>query len=209
VRETLRTAWRSAVVRWLLLAVALVAAAGWYWRLQPVETVWGDVATWVGGLATSAGLIFAAYQIRLANLQRRNEETRRIQDEGDRRVAMARAVGVRSVVKQEGPDWFVGFTLHNGGDYPINDVVVVIIDPGAPVIAPERQQGTALEYVVGTVLPKETISEEKYPVHFTAEPAFGEITSLGAVLFTDTWGQHWARSTLGGLTPQEHPPRIC
>ncbi len=57
-RQDLKTAWRSSIVRWLLLAVAVVVTVGWMLELRPLATVWGPVGSWVGGIAAALGLIF-------------------------------------------------------------------------------------------------------------------------------------------------------
>jgi hypothetical protein len=170
---------------------------------------WGNVAEWVGGLATAAGLFFAAMQIRLASKERAAEEARKTTVEAERREAMARAVGVRSLAYEKDGQWYVDFSLQNGGEYPIDDVVIVITDPGSEGQRPEDQIGTALESVIGTVLSKETIERTGEVVHFTREPVFGEDINLASVLLTDPWNQHWAKTPLGGLIRRADPPRIC
>jgi hypothetical protein len=204
-----RVAWRSPVTQWLLLLAAIVSTTGWILRVRPIAPVWGNVAEWVGGLATALALLFAALQIRAAKEQRIAEEEHRIAAELEHREAMARAVGVRSVTYEDGGDWYVDYALQNGGEYPIDDVVVVIADPGSPEHRPEDQAGTALEAVIGTVLSKETIREKRNKVAYKREPVFGESTSLASILFTDTWGTHWAKTPLGGLIRRARPPRIC
>jgi hypothetical protein len=169
----------------------------------------GNVAEWVGGVATAAGLFFAAMQIRLASKKRAAEEARRAAADAEHREAMARAVGIRSVSYEKDAKWHVEFSLQNGGEYPIDNVVVVITDPGSEEPRPEDQVGTALEQVIGTVLSKETLQAGPEIVHFTREPVFGEYTNLASVLFTDAWNQHWAKTPLGGLIRREGPPRIC
>jgi hypothetical protein len=77
----------------------------------------GNVAEWVGGLATAAGLFFAAMQMRSASKEPAAEEARKATAEGERREAMARAVGVRSLSSRKGwtvvcrllsPEWWWG-----------------------------------------------------------------------------------------------------
>jgi len=204
-----RVAWQSPVTSWMLLLVAVVSTTGWMFRVRPIAPVWGNVAEWVGGLATALALLFAALQIRAAKEQRVAEERHRMDAELEHREAMARAVGVRSFAYDEDGSWYVDYSLQNGGEYPIDDVVIVVTDPGSPEHRPEDQAGTALEEVIGTVLSKETISEKRNKVEFTGEPVFGERTSLASILFTDTWGNHWAKTPLGGLIRRDQPPRIC
>lgn len=97
--------------------------------------------------------------------------------------------------------------LTNGGDYPIDNVVLVVADPGAVDSDPLRQLGTAAECVIGTILPKETI-EDEMTVLFAADPAFGELTALALVLFSDTWNCHWARGPML-LERRETTARSC
>jgi hypothetical protein len=105
--------------------------------------------------------------------------------------------------------WYVEYSLQNGGEYPIENVVVIIADPGSEEQRPEDQVGTALEDVIGTVLSKETLTPRPQMVHFAQEPVFGETINLASVLFTDAWNQHWAKTPLGGLIRRKGPPRIC
>ena len=65
------------------------------WELRPLETQWGNVGEWVGGLAAAGGLIFAGLQIRNASEARAEEEARREGDERERREAQARAVALK------------------------------------------------------------------------------------------------------------------
>jgi hypothetical protein len=204
-----RAAWHSPVTQWLLLLAAVVSTTGWILRVRPKAPVWGNIAEWVGGLATALALLFAAIQIREAKEQRIAEERHRVAAELEHREAMARAVGVRSVTYEENGSWYIDYALQNGGEYPIDNVVVVITDPGSPETRPEDQAGTALEAVIGTVLSKEIIRETRNKVAYSREPVFGESTNLASILFTDTWGAHWAKTPLGGLIHRDQLPRIC
>lgn len=184
---------------------------------------WGTVGEWVGGLATAGGLIFAGLEIRMSMRQREAEEQRRREDEDKQRKAMARAVSINAyyeedddyVVRQgswasdeikDVPWMKMEYTVHNGGEFPIHNVVVVVVDPGAEA-EPEEQRGCAKEIVIGTLAAKETVQDQS-AVRFTEEPVFGELTALAGVLFTDVWGNHWY-SGGGRLVERDSPPRIC
>ena len=179
-------------------------------NLEAVE--WGTVGEWVGGLATAGGLIFAGWQIRQDSRSRRAAEKRRIEDEEARREAMARAVSVTADLKRVGREkgryvYETDCRVHNGGEFPIDDVVLVVADPAARGRDLARQHGTALEIVIGTVAAGAT-DGDNHKLTFSEDPPFLELTSMGGVLFTDAWGTHWYRSR-GTLERREQPPRMC
>lgn len=187
--------------------------------MSRVAAEWGTVGEWVGGLAASLGLVFAAWEIRASTRERHAAEARRVADEEERREAMARSVSVRADLGVEpttdlpGPPtggpcaYRMSYRLHNGGEFPIDDVVLVVADPGADAPSLQDQKGTALELVVGTVASGDTEEGEEL-VTLTERPAFEELTSLAGVLFTDTWGTHWFRAP-GVLERRNSAPRIC
>jgi hypothetical protein len=78
--------WRTAASRWILAAAFLICLAGWTLDLRPLAPVWGDVAT-------------------DARRQRAREEERRINEEIERREAMARSVSIAGTLSktQHGP----------------------------------------------------------------------------------------------------------
>jgi hypothetical protein len=117
---------------------------------------------------------------------------------------MAHRVSVRAIPERTGEGWRVPFFVHNGGDYPITSVIVVIDDPGSEGRA-EEQQGTALEIVLGTLAPGETRKGQGENLAFRRDPFFGELTNLGVVLFTDRWGNNWATGR-GTLEKNPRPP---
>jgi hypothetical protein len=120
---------------------------------------------------------------------------------------MAQRVGVRAVPsKTDDGKWEVAYSVHNGGDYPINTLLLAVNDPGQDG-RPEDQMGTAVEVVMGSINAGE-ISQGRTHVHFKAEPSFGELTYMAAVLFSDHWGNHWA--TKGGeVMRRPYPARVC
>jgi len=85
--------------------------------------------------------------------------------------------------------------------------MLVVADPGADYIDLSQQRGTAIELVIGTVLPKET-QEDETEVYFSRRPAFGELNSLAQVLFVDTWNQSWVRGPML-LERTAGPARSC
>ncbi len=218
-RQDLKKAWRSSVVRWLLLAVAVITTLGWVLELRPLAAVWGPVGSWVGGIAAALGLIFTGIQIRDASEERAAEEVRRRQDaldlkqervrvEVERREAQARAVAVESLVQEGDSGWTFTYTVSNGGDYPIDNAVLLVAGGGAQTLEElMSQSGAALELVLGTVAQK-TAKAGVDPVNLVDEPSFGEMTSYCVLLFTDTWDQHWARAP-GLLTRRDLPARTC
>lgn len=180
---------------------------------------WGTVGEWAGGLATAGGLLFAGYEISASRRDRADEEKRRREAESQQREAMARAVGVtgipqrveRSVYEDEDGSpgeerWEVEYTVHNSGEYPIDKVVLKVLDPGAPE-SKEPRPRNAIEVVLGTVLAKAAYSDR---AEFTLarEPAFSERTQMVSVDFTDTWSQSWHRAP-GVLERRDHPARTC
>ena len=122
---------------------------------------------------------------------------------------MARSVSVQAIPSQRRDDsWFADYEIHNGGDYPIATAVLVVGDPWAEDYRPLEQVGTAAELVVGTVAAGRTVTGTLDHLHFRAAPAFGELTALASLLFTDVWGQFWAVSA-AGIEKRDGPPRIC
>jgi hypothetical protein len=121
---------------------------------------------------------------------------------------MARRVSVRAIPSQT-PDgkWEAPYEIHNGSDYPIHDVVLVINDPGQEG-DPADQMGTAVELVVGTIGAGAAAEGRIDHMHFTRDPVFGELPYLATLLFRDESGNYWATSAKG-LTHRRYPPRIC
>lgn len=120
---------------------------------------------------------------------------------------MARAVSISTLAaEQEGNRWEIDYAIVNGGDYPIENVVLLVTDL-TPDSDPKQQKYMAFELVVGTMHQKQTI-KDKLTVHLSSAPAFAELTALGSLRFTDSWGNSWWRGP-GELSPTPDPPRIC
>lgn len=179
---------------------------------------WGNVGEWVGGVSAAIAVAFAGYELRRVRTDRQQAET-------EHREAMARAVSVSAeypqttqskiaranAMREHGQDAvYLGVKgeVHNGGDYPIDDVIVYIADFNHQDSLPGHEGRNALEYGLGTVAARSMTSFAEPSVEFVGEPIFGEITSMAAVRFTDAWGTHWYRAARV-LEQRESPPRWC
>lgn len=173
---------------------------------------WGSVPDWVAGVGAAAGLGFAGWEIRRSREQREQADRAAAKAEADRREAMARSVGVRVEVGEcdppDGVRWVVNYKVVNGGQHPISAAVLVVRDTGTDDTDMAIQQGCALELVLGTVLPGETLTGGPYEVDFVSDPVFGELTQLGGLIFTDVWGQTWF-SQGTELERSDYQARIC
>ena len=112
------------------------------------------------------------------------------------------AVGISSVLVQEQGEWFVDYSVHNGGDYPIDNVVMVV---------PRFLYDWHLaEQVVPSIAAKGTLPSERVRLHVDPDfdPGFNELTDTAWLRFTDVWGNHWARRP-GELERHERPARRC
>jgi hypothetical protein len=169
---------------------------------------WGSVADWVIAAITAAGFGGAVVQLRanLADSRSAREQAR--QDEEDNRMAMARAVGLKSSWKP-GPDGGppenydglipVEIEVLNSSPYPIR---------GAVLELPTDDEEVPMEIVYGTILPGEHL-KDTYEVRRT-EVVFGELTGGATLVFTDTFDNHWSSSTSWrGLERRDQAARIC
>ena len=138
--------WRSTTTRWGLLCIALFSFTAWQVDLVPYETAWGNVASWVGAIATGAGLAFAGQSIRLQTMDQRNQKRQIIDDEDRRRDANARMVGLRAEwVRETVPakfgrtedEWRAKLTIQNGSPYPIRDIEIKLpnLDVDFPLLS--------------------------------------------------------------------------
>lgn len=96
--------------------------------------------------------------------------------------------------------------VHNSGEYPIDKVVLKVLDPGAPESKDPRPRN-AIEVVVSTILAK-TAYSSRAEFTLAREPAFSERTQMVSVDFTDTWNQSWHRAP-GVLERRDHPAHTC
>lgn len=153
------------------------------------------MAEWVAAVFTGGALFAAVHQLRRARLDA--EQARK-----DDHEAMARAVGVEvNWLPNEGgrPDgdglMRVRTEILNAGRYPISDAVLKFDTDDYP-----------FEVVIGTILPGRSLQDtNRVP---RREVVFAELTSGATLLFTDAYGNHWARSP-HELERRDHPARIC
>ncbi len=91
----------------------------------------------------------------------------------------------------------------NGGDYPVDEVVIYICRWGAD---PHhlRSEDVVDRWFLGTVLPKQVIRKKEL---FPYEDFDGEYGSAH-IRFFDTWNQEWTRGS--GLLARVEPstPRV-
>jgi len=160
----------------------------------------GSWAEWASALLTGAGLAAAVYQLAAGRRDGQRAERRRIDEEQERRLAMARAVGVKvhwsrpdPVDKQQAR---AEFEVLNSSPYPISGVRVDL----------ECDVPGNYQLVVGTILPGERVADRKTVPR--TELAFSQLTYGVKVHFTDVYGNHWTR-TPEYVAPQESAARIC
>lgn len=163
----------------------------------------GSAAEWAAAIFTGGGLAAAVVQLRMGRIEAQQERIREREAEEERREAMARAVGV-TARWQPGPNGGplpghdaqtpVATTVMNSSAYPISNAVLVL-DADDPH-----------EIVIGTILPGQEL-KDTHKVR-RREVVFGEITGGAKLLFTDTYGNHWARST-ESLERRDQPARTC
>lgn len=209
-RSTVMDVWRSQITTAVLCLSLLVCALGWWFEVRPLAPVWGPVGTWVGGIATSLGLLFTGKQIRDANRQRAQDEQRRQDEEVERREAMARAVSVSSsLAGREGEKEVIEYVVVNGSDYPIDNVVIRINDPGGYFGSyHDGDDFIPREIVVGTMYSKQVIEDSYEPREVKPELPFALVTGMATIHFTDPWDQSWERGP-GMLEKRDAPPRMC
>lgn len=123
--------------------------------------------------------------------------------------AQAHRVQFRAVLdSSEDSEFIVRYRIHNGSSSPIEDVMLVVADPGAPQCDPANQVGTALELIVGAVGVDETIEDEHVVSFRHDSPVFAEHTRLGGLIWTDHDGAHWFSSG-AQVRRNPYPPRLC
>ncbi|MFR0638537.1 MULTISPECIES: hypothetical protein [Micrococcaceae] len=190
---------------WTLAIPLVTIFILWRWSIAPMATVWGDVGTWVAGLATLGGLIYASLSLQGQTKQREAEALRHIEDEQNRRLAHAREVAVSSrwtEDKSKPTRMRVELELINASPYPIDGVVLLIPSGGM-----ETEDYHNIEMVIGTVLPGERIPEKSDWVD-NADIPFSLLIDCVQVRFTDAWGTHWLRGP-GHLKEMSEPARTC
>lgn len=157
---------------------------------------------------TAAGFAGAVIQLRINLADSRAARQQSRQDEETNREAMARAVGLKSSWRP-GPDGGppdgsddtipVDIEIVNSGPYPIR---------GAVLQLPTDDEEIPMEIVYGTILPGEHL-RDTHEVR-RSEVVFGELTGGATLVFTDTFGVHWASSTSWrGLERRSEAAHTC
>jgi len=159
-----------------------------------VATVqWGDVATWVGGIATAVALLLTYALLRVT---RREQRTAQV----EKREAQARLVSAWTNQIQQDPGsskYSVTITLQNSSHEPVYGLRVAV---GAEWSGPDiAYVELDLDYLVP---PK--YSQEKEIVLQFARTTAGTASTAGSslpveLLFTDAAGKHWHRDRYGSL----------
>lgn len=157
----------------------------------------GNLAEWLAAIFTGAGFGAAVFQLRQGRIEAKARESHAYEQEVLRREAMARAVGVSVIWDQPNSEGLAiaRTEIVNAGPYPISTAVLRLVADGAPY-----------EVVIGTILPGQHLTDQQQVPR--AELSFGEITYGATLLFTDTYGEHWAR-TGDSLERRDTPPRLC
>jgi hypothetical protein len=166
----------------------------------PDRVVYGDIATWVAGVATALTLIFLVYQ-----WFRQQESGKRAQ--AQRVVAWN---GLREHV----------FPIRNGSDQPVFKVIAYLVWTSSPIpeIAArwghfgdgegaEKHYATIGEFInrVRAVYPVIPPGTWAMPMEGPSAVPQTEPYKLGLeVAFTDAAGQHWVRTALGELVKRRH-----
>lgn len=167
-----------------------------------------SVADWVMVAVTAVGFVLAFVQLRSNLKDSRIARTQARAEENKNREAMARAVSVKASWKPRRngrPPWGkrgripVEVEVLNSGAYPIMSAVLELTTDDD-----ERP----MQVVYGTIPPGKPL-QDMYLVT-RAEVVFGELTGGAALIFTDTYGNHWRSSTSwDGLQSLDGPARIC
>jgi len=169
----------------------------------PVGTIidkaqWGDVATWVGGIATAVALILTYWLLRITL-----REQRRLQTE--QRQAQARLVSAWSSQIQraaDGPRYSVTVTLKNNSDEPIYGLRAAV----GPGWSASDRSYTELDLVY--VMPPKSHKDEEVSIQLHRQPADAAESLPVELIFSDTAGRFWHRDRNGELTQitDERPP---
>ena len=183
---------------------------------------WGNVAEWVGAIGTVGALVAAVLLLRkeLTSLEvdrkaQAEEREARAEERELQRREHARTVAVwlddREVAYM--PD-VTGFDtkvhVKNASSWPVDNCVAYLIHPvGGPLDDPDHPDHLpALELVVGTLPPGETVTETVGQECIDRERVIFP-GLVAEVAFTDSAGIHWRRRVDGSLEEQDLPPRMC
>jgi hypothetical protein len=160
----------------------------------------GDVATWVGGIATAVALILT-YLLLL--LTRQEQQAQR----AEQRQAQARLVSAWCGTVQPASDSGLGtvtVTLQNSSHEPVYGVRVAV---GTSWSAnPIDYRELDLPYVIAPRYRGEHTVSLRFRSPELGPPGLGRVASGGSdvppveIIFTDAAGTFWRRDRLGGLT---------
>jgi hypothetical protein len=151
---------------------------------------WGDVATWVGGIATSAALFFTYGLLRITRREQRTAQA-------EKREAQARLVSAwMSQIHQEtsSSKYSVTVILQNSSDEPVYGLRAAV---GA------EWSGADIEYVefdLDYIVPPKSRQQKEIVLQFTRAGAYAARSSLPIeLLFSDSAGKRWHRDRYGSL----------
>jgi hypothetical protein len=152
---------------------------------------WGDVATWVGGIATSLALFFTYALLRVTR-----REQRAVQAE--KREAQARLVSAWTTQIQPGPgssSYSVTLTLQNSSDEPVYGLRTAVGSEWS------RAEIAYVELDLDYIVPPKASQRREIALQFARIKPAGAGSSLPVeLLFTDAAGRHWHRDRHGSLT---------
>jgi hypothetical protein len=151
---------------------------------------WGDVATWVGGIATSAALYLTYGLLRITRREQRTAQA-------EKREAQARLVSAwMSQIHQEtsSSKYSVTVILQNSSDEPVYGLRAAV---GA------EWSGADIEYVefdLDYIVPPKSRQQKEIVLQFTRAGAHAARSSLPIeLLFSDSAGKRWHRDRYGSL----------
>lgn len=151
---------------------------------------WGDVATWVGGIATSAALYLTYGLLRITRREQRAAQA-------EKREAQARLVSAwTNQIQQDSSSskYSVNFTLQNFSDEPVY---------GLRVAVGSEWSGTDIAYVeldLDYIVPPKYQQQKEIVLQFSRTSAGTAGSSLPVeLLFSDSGGKRWHRDRYGSL----------
>jgi hypothetical protein len=167
--------------------------------LAAAEVQWGDVASWIGGLATAVALFLTYGLLRITRGEQKALQAEKTE-------AQARLVSAWTSHLQLAPDrsaCSVTVTLKNSGSEPIYGLRVAV-GSGWTAKKPDYSE---LELVY--VLPPKSEQDKDTVVQLdTTQNAAGQSTLPVEMLFSDGAGRYWHRDRQGRLSQitKELPP---
>jgi hypothetical protein len=157
---------------------------------------WGDVGTWVGGIATALALFLTYVLLRIT----RREQTAQ-QDE--QRRAQARLISA----------WPAG--AKHDGDGPRDSVTIVLQnESNEPIYSLRAAVGRAWtgekigyrEARLDYIMPPKSKQEQPVPVDWPRLPDGAQISPPVELIFSDAAGKFWHRDRYGALTEIREVP---